>query len=163
MYLTQSTHYGTLSRSNWNLGEEKTSWNLKLTLRTVKVSGMRRIREKFMSSTCGNSDVICKSSNFHQARREGVYLICNPPINSPFPSCCEPHYESEAKCKVFIMKMSFHSFANKTNFHMKSFALFLAFIERVTATRKCPIFETRVLCCRQDKTASDGHSLTAAK
>ena len=26
------------------------------------------------------------------------------------------HYESEAKCKVFIMKIIFHSYANKTNF-----------------------------------------------
>ena len=41
--------------------------------------------------------------------------------NRPFPSCCEPHYESEAKCKVFIMKISFHSYVNKTNFHVKSF------------------------------------------
>ena len=42
-------------------------------------------------------------------------------VNGPFPSCFEPHYESEAKCKVFIMKISFHSYANKFNFHMKSF------------------------------------------
>ena len=44
-------------------------------------------------------------------------------LNRPFPSCFEPHYESEAKCKVFVMKISFLSNANKTNFHMKSFAL----------------------------------------
>ena len=60
-------------------------------------------------------------------------------MNRPFPSCFEPHYESEAKCKVFVMKISFHSYANKANFHMKSFALSLAFIVRFTATRKCPI------------------------
>ena len=57
MYLTQSTLWGTLSRSNWNLGQGKTgvlNWNLKLTLHAVKVSGMRRIRdEKFISGTCG--------------------------------------------------------------------------------------------------------------
>ena len=38
------------------------------------------------------------------------------------PNCFEPHYESEAKCKVFIVKISFHSScssANKTNFQMK--------------------------------------------
>ena len=51
----------------------------------------------------------------------------------------EPHYESEAKCKVFVMKISFHSYENKTNFHMKSFALSLAFIVRFTATSKWPI------------------------
>ena len=37
------------------------------------------------------------------------------------------------------MKISFHSYANKTNFHMKTFALSLAFIMRFTATRKWPI------------------------
>ena len=41
--------------------------------------------------------------------------------------------------KVFIMKISFHSYANKTNFRMKSFALSLAFIMRFTATRNWPI------------------------
>ena len=48
----------------------------------------------------------------------------------------EPHYESEAKCKVFIMKISFHSYASKTNFNMKNFALSLTFIMRFTATWK---------------------------
>ena len=38
------------------------------------------------------------------------------------------------------MKISIHSYANKTNFHMKSFALSLAyFIVRFTATQKWPI------------------------
>ena len=59
--------------------------------------------------------------------------------NRQFPSCFETHYESEAKCKVFIVKISFHSYANKTNFHMKSFTLSLAFIVRFTTTRKWPI------------------------
>ena len=50
-------------------------------------------------------------------------------INRPFPSCFEPHYESEAKCKVFFfMKISSHSYANKTNF-----------IVRFTATWKWSI------------------------
>ena len=43
------------------------------------------------------------------------------------------------KCKVFVMKISFHSYANKTNFHMKSFAFSLAFIMRYKATLKWPI------------------------
>ena len=34
------------------------------------------------------------------------------------------------------MKSNFHSYANKINFHMKSFALSLAVIVRFTATRK---------------------------
>ena len=28
-------------------------------------------------------------------------------VNRPFPSCCEPQYEGEAKCKTFHMKISF--------------------------------------------------------
>ena len=39
-----------------------------------------------------------------------------------------------AKFLLFI-----HSYANKTNFHMKAFALSLAFIMRFTVTRKWPI------------------------
>ena len=60
-------------------------------------------------------------------------------MNRPFLSCFEPPYAREAKCKVFVMKINFHSYANKTNFHMKSFALSLAFIVRFIATRKWPI------------------------
>ena len=37
------------------------------------------------------------------------------------PRIVIPHYESEALC--IVMKNSFHSYANETNFHMKSFAL----------------------------------------
>ena len=63
----------------------------------------------------------------------------------PFPSCCEPHYQSEAKSKVFIMKISFYSYANKTNFHTKSFALSLGFIMRFTATCKWTIVSTQTI------------------
>ena len=63
-------------------------------------------------------------------------------VNRPFPSCFEPHFESEAKCKIFVMKISFHSRANKTNFHMKSFALSLVSKVRFTVTRKWPIEAT---------------------
>ena len=37
------------------------------------------------------------------------------------------------------MKITFHSYVNKTNFHLKTFALSLAFIVRFTGTRKWPI------------------------
>ena len=32
----------------------------------------------------------------------------------PFLSCFEPHHKSELSCIVFIMKISLHSYANKT-------------------------------------------------
>ena len=60
-------------------------------------------------------------------------------LNRPFSSCFESHYESETKCKVFIIKISFYSYVNKTNFHLEDFALSLASITRSTATRKWPI------------------------
>ena len=46
------------------------------------------------------------------------------------------HHESEANCKVLIMKITFPSYANKTNFHMNRFVFSLAFITRLTATRQ---------------------------
>ena len=69
----------------------------------------------------------------------GLHFLRLRVTNRPFQSYFELHYESKAKCKVFVIKISFHSFANKTNFHMKSFALSLAFIVRFTATQKWPI------------------------
>ena len=49
------------------------------------------------------------------------------------------HFRVALKCKVFIMKINFHSYVDKTNFHMKSFAYSLAFIMRFTATREWPV------------------------
>ena len=59
--------------------------------------------------------------------------------NSPVPSCCGPHYESEAKCKALHIKITFVYMSMKTNFHNKKFALSLAFIMRFKATQKWPI------------------------
>ena len=52
--------------------------------------------------------------------------------------------KARLSAKFFIMKISFHSYANKTNFHMKSFALSLAFIMKFTVTRKWPISKVNV-------------------
>ena len=62
--------------------------------------------------------------------------------NRLFPSCCETHYESEARCKAL---QSFVCILIKSNIHMKSFAPSLAFITRFTATRKWPI-ESKLKC-----------------
>ena len=35
--------------------------------------------------------------------------------NNPFSNCFEPHCESDASCIVFILGISFHSHANKSN------------------------------------------------
>ena len=43
---------------------------------------------------------------FHNYLSYEVKSYPNSEINRPFQSCCEPHYESEAKCKAFHMKIS---------------------------------------------------------
>ena len=48
------------------------------------------------------------------------------------------------------MKISFHSYANKTNFHTKSFALSLAFIARFWIEKKD--MKNKWLECHEDET-----------
>ena len=55
--------------------------------------------------------------------------------NRPLPSCCEPHYENEAKCKA----ISSVCIGMKFDFNNKSFLHSLTFIMRFKATRKWPV------------------------
>ena len=61
--------------------------------------------------------------------------------NRPFPSSPQPPFQREAKCEVFVMKISFHSYWNWNlrYYHKKNFALSLALKERLRETRKWPI------------------------
>ena len=56
-------------------------------------------------------------------------------FNRPFPSWSKPLFQSETKCKAIDMKMIIFSHANKTNFHVKGFALTLVLKVRVFGTR----------------------------
>ena len=47
--------------------------------------------------------------------------------------------KARLNAKFLLWKWVFYWYANKTNFHIKSFALSFAFIMRFTATRKWPI------------------------
>ena len=71
----------------------------------------------------------------------------------PFLSstCLECFCKSEAKCQVFTTKTRFHSYANDTNFHTKSFALSLNFIMRFIATRKWHNGQKAELACVSDR------------
>ena len=71
-----------------------------------------------------------------------TFKICN----RRFPSCLSYLFQSEAQCEAFHMEISFihmqilvHLHVNKTNFHMKGFALGLALKQRRKTTRKSPI------------------------
>ena len=64
--------------------------------------------------------------------------------NRRFPSCLSPLFQSESQCEAFHMEISFIHIqnlrVNKTNFHMKGFAVGLALKQRWKATRKSPIY-----------------------
>ena len=61
------------------------------------------------------------------------------PNTRPFPSSPQPPFQSEAKCKVFVMKSVFLHIEIGTNYHNKNFAFRLALKERLKGTRKWPI------------------------
>ena len=53
---------------------------------------------------------------------KGIFGVQIYAYNRPFPSCLLPLFQSESWCIAFHMKMSIHSHADKTHFHMKGFA-----------------------------------------
>ena len=60
-------------------------------------------------------------------------------INSPFPSCPKPPFQSEAKYEAIVMKMISYSHASKTHFHKRGFALSLVLKTRYFGTRRWSI------------------------
>ena len=50
-----------------------------------------------------------------------------------------PHFQNEAKCTTFLVKMSFICMRTKYHFHIKSWALNLVLIQRPEGTRKWPV------------------------
>ena len=61
-------------------------------------------------------------------------------LNRPFPSSKKSHFQNEAKCETFVLKMSFICIIIKNHFHINGFALSLAFKVRFFGTRKWPIY-----------------------
>ena len=68
--------------------------------------------------------------------------------NRPFPSSKKSHFQNEAKCETFVVKMSFICIIIKNHFHINSFALSLALKVRFFGTRKWSIHQ--VLLLRED-------------
>ena len=67
-------------------------------------------------------------------------------LNRPFPSSKKSHFQNEAKCETFVVKMSFISMTIKNHFHINGFALNLALKMRLFGTRKWPIPIIPILC-----------------
>ena len=59
--------------------------------------------------------------------------------NTPFPSSKKSHFQNEAKCETFVVKMRFICIIIKHHFRINGFALSLALKVRVFGTRKRPI------------------------
>ena len=57
------------------------------------------------------------------------------PANRPFPSSKKSHFQNEAKCETFVVKMSFICMIIKNHFHINGFALSLALKVRLFRTR----------------------------
>ena len=87
------------------------------------------------SGSIGSFVFLCKMSTNLSNVQVFVY-------NRPFPSCLVPLFESESWCIAFHMKMSFYSHADKTHFHMRSFARGLALKKRHKTIRKWPVVAT---------------------
>ena len=60
-------------------------------------------------------------------------------IKRPFPSSRKSHFQNEAKCETFAVKMSFICIIIKNHFHINGLALSLALKVRFFGTRKRPI------------------------
>ena len=84
-------------------------------------------------------------------------------FNRPFPSSKTSHFQNEAKCETFVVKMSFICIIIKNHFHINGFALSLALKERFYGTRKWPIvsvlFEVMVSYMTQAQLALLLHEL----
>ena len=68
---------------------------------------------------------------------EGNFQVQAPGgFNRPLPSSKNPHFQNEAKCTTFLVKMSFICRRMKNHFHIKGWALNLVLIQRPGGTRK---------------------------
>ena len=90
-----------------------------------------------------------KSQGIHNARNLswrhllffGIFFSCGM-LNRIFPSSKNSHFKNEAKCKTFLVKMSFIYVIIKKHFHINGFALCLSLKQRLGATRKWSIVMT---------------------
>ena len=82
--------------------------------------------------------------------------------NRPFPSSKKSHFQNEAKCETFVVKMSFICIIIKTHFHINGFALSLALKVRFYGTRKWPNSRSCFQVSRTEKTGRK-EFLTALK
>ena len=67
----------------------------------------------------------CTSSNLNYLYRNDL------PSSRTLPSSWNPHFQNEAKCTTFLVKMSFICMRMKSHFRIKGWALNLVLIQRL--------------------------------
>ena len=75
--------------------------------------------------------------NLQSGHRQCVLIVNRPP-----PSSKNPHFQNEARCTTFLVKMSFICMRMKNDFHIKGWAPTLVLKQRPGGTRKWPITAT---------------------
>ena len=79
---------------------------------------------------------VCRTCDIYEIETE----ICSFGVsNRPFPSSKKSHFQNEAKCETFVVKMSFICIIIEHRFHINGFALSLVLKVRIFGTRKWPI------------------------
>ena len=77
-----------------------------------------------------------KNCNF---QNNEAYIWCKTfpvKMNRPLPSSKNPHFQKEATCTTFLVKMSFICMRMRNHFHIEGWALHLALIQRPGGTPK---------------------------
>ena len=72
----------------------------------------------------------------------------NAHINRPFRSTKNSHFQNEATCKMFLVKIRFICMRIKNDLQINGFTLGLALKQRLGATRKRPIVLKAILRLR---------------
>ena len=63
-------------------------------------------------------------------------------FNRPLPSSKNPHFQNEARCTTFLVKMSYICMKMKNDFHIKGWAPTLVLKQSPGGTRKWPIYRS---------------------
>ena len=87
--------------------------------------------------------LIYKSAKVHNVRLTALFkntqtLKFRSRLYGPFPSSKKSHFQNEAKCETFVVKMIFICIIIKNHFHINGLALSLALKVRFFGTRKWP-------------------------
>ena len=85
--------------------------------------------------------------SFRYCFADGLSQKCSRPLLSSK----QPHFQNEAKCTTFFVKMSFICMRMKNHFHIKRLALNLILIQRLKGTRKWPVPSVAQAKCLHDK------------